>query len=168
MPAYGQYPGVQLPQYGYTPPSPYAPVFQPTPLPSLPQMQPQMQPQLQQTQPVQAQQQPVTVRMVASRAEAYAAQIPFDGTINVFVNANAREVYIKRFNPETGGADFGDYLRQNAPAQQAAADAAPCAEYATTAALEETRAKLAALAKEMDALRAAIGKKTRKGATEDE
>ena len=112
MPAYGQYPGIQLPQYGYNPPSPYAPVFQPTPLPSLPQMQPQ----LQQPQPVQAQQQPVTVRMVASRAEAYAAQIPFDGTINVFVNANAKEVYIKRFNPETGGADFGDYLRQNAPA----------------------------------------------------
>lgn len=164
MPAYGQYPGVQLPQYGYNPPSPYAPVFQPTPLPSLPQMQPQMQ----QPQPVQAQQQPVTVRMVASRAEAYAAQIPFDGTINVFVNANAREVYIKRFNPETGGADFGDYLRQNAPAQQAAADAAPCAEYATAAALEETRAKLAALTEEMDALRAAIGKKTRKGAAEDE
>ena len=163
MPAYGQYPGVQLPQYGYNPPSPYAPVFQPSPLPSLPQMQPQMQPQLQQPQPVQAQQQPVTVRMVASRAEAYAAQIPFDGTINVFVNANAREVYSKRFNPETGGADFGDSLRRDTPAQQAAADAVPCAEYATAAALEAPRAKLAALTEEMDAPRPANGKKNAEG-----
>lgn len=60
--------------------------------------------QIQQAQPA------VNVRLVTSRDEATTAQIPFDATINVFVNLAAGEIYVKRFNPNTGGAWFGDYI----------------------------------------------------------
>lgn len=74
-----------------------------------------------QTQPAQP---AVNVRLVTSRDEATTAQIPFDATINVFVNLAAGEIYVKRFNPNTGGAWFGDYIaadraRQNAQEAEA-------------------------------------------------
>lgn len=77
----------------------------------------QMAPQPAQTQPN------VTVRLVTSRDEATTAQIPFDSTINVFINLSAGEIYIKRFNPNTGGAWFGDYIDAQ-KARQAAQEAA--------------------------------------------
>lgn len=157
--AYGQQWGAYPGQMDFYAPQYQQQTYQPMPAQQMMQQSQQMQQQ--------SRQQPVTVRMVASREEAVAAQIPFDGTINVFVNVNAREVYIKRFNMTTGNADFDDYLRRaaqpEAPKQQ---DAPP--EWATAAALEETRRRLDDVAAEMEALRASMSKKVKKGAQEDE
>lgn len=84
----------------------------------------------------------VIARLVTSRDEATTAQIPFDSTINVFVNLAAGEVYIKRFNPATGGAIFTDCV-DAAKAQRAQDKAQP--EYATVD-------RVAALERRMDAL----------------
>jgi hypothetical protein len=83
---------------------------------SIPQMMPQAQPG-------------VTVRLVTSRDEATTAQIPFDATINVFVNMSAGEIYIKRFNPQTGGAWFADYVPKTQGEAKPAEE--PAAEYVT-------------------------------------
>lgn len=63
-------------------------------------------------QPAPQQMQPrVSVQMVTSRDEATTAQIPFDANIiNVFVNMSAGEIYMKRFNPNTGGALFDEFI----------------------------------------------------------
>lgn len=62
-------------------------------------------------QPAQMQQLNVVSRLVTSREEATTAQISFDiNTFNIFYNPSAGEVYIKRFNPNTGGAFFEDFL----------------------------------------------------------
>lgn len=50
--------------------------------------------------------QTVNASMVTSRAEAEAAQILFDNSLNLYVNLAQGEIYAKRFNPQTGGADF--------------------------------------------------------------
>lgn len=73
--------------------------------------QPQ-QPMIQQTAPAPVMQSNVNVRMVTSREEAIAAQIPFDATVNIFANLSAGEVYIKRFNIQTGKADFDVFKQQ--------------------------------------------------------
>ena len=157
--AYGQqwggYPGAQP---GYFAAPQFAPIYQPAqPMQQAPALPPQ------QPQTAQQRTQPATVRIVANREEAMAAQIPFDATVNVFVNANAREVYVKRFNMQTGNADFDDYYRgPNQSAQQTQPEKQP--EWATASALEETRAKMEAMAQEIEALRAAVGRKPGKGA----
>jgi len=61
-----------------------------------------------QAQPM-AQQPNVMARMVTGRAEAEAAQIAFDSTINIFADMAHGLIYIKRFNPMTGGADMQVY-----------------------------------------------------------
>lgn len=99
-----------------------------------------------QAMPQQAQPQVIT-RMVTSRDEATTAQIAFDANvINVFVNMGAGEVYIKRFNPNTGGAIFDDFLHPSKLQQMAQQQAKPAPEYATVemvAALENRVSELA-------------------------
>ena len=85
-----------------------------------PQRMPYYQPQQ-----VQPQGQNVISTMVTSRAEAEAAQISFDATLYLFVNLQQGEIYAKRFNPTTGGADFAVF---SAP-RPAAPETAPA--YAT-------------------------------------
>lgn len=87
--------------YGY---NPYGGYGQP-PMYAQQAYMPQMQTQMPQM-PQQPQQPTVSVRLVTSRDEATTAQIPFDSTINLFVNLGAGEIYIKQFNPQTGGAVF--------------------------------------------------------------
>ena len=82
-----------------------------------------------QAMPQQAQPQVIT-RMVTSREEATTAQIPFDSTINVFLNMSAGEVYIKRFNPNTGGALFDEFIHP-ARYQQMKEQEKTAPEYAT-------------------------------------
>lgn len=50
----------------------------------------------------------VNAVLVTSREEAVAAQIPFDNSVNAFINMAAGEVYLKLFNPQTGGASLID------------------------------------------------------------
>ena len=101
------------------------------------QMQSQMMPQ--------APAQPgVTVRLVTSRDEATTAQIPFDATINVFVNMSAGEIYIKRFNPQTGGAWFADYVPKTPAEAKPAEEDAP--EYVTVDRFGALEARVSELA----------------------
>lgn len=99
-----------------------------------------------QAMPQQAQPQVIT-RMVTSREEATTAQIQFDANvINVFLNLGAGEVYIKRFNPNTGGALFDDFLHPSKLQQMAQEQTKPAPEYATVdmvAALENRVSELA-------------------------
>lgn len=96
---------------------------------------------------------PLSVRLVTSREEATTAQIPFDATINVFVNMAAGEVYIKRFNPHTGGAIFSDYhdVQKGAQAAQQAAqgpqDTQP--QYATVEMVKALEARVSELGEAM-------------------
>lgn len=79
-------------------------------------MNPQ-QSQIQQiaTQNQQMQQQiPVTVRFVTKYNEADAAQIAFDNTINLFINLASGEIYMKRFDMNSGQAPVVTY-RQDRP-----------------------------------------------------
>lgn len=73
----------------------------------------QMQQMAVQNQPIQ-QQIPVAVRFVTKYAEADAAQIAFDNTINLFINLASGEIYMKRFDVNSGQAPLITY-RQDRP-----------------------------------------------------
>lgn len=105
------------------------------------QMTQQMYPQMPQQvyvnqQQTQTPQPNVTVRLVTSKEEATTAQIQFDNTINVFVNPSANEIYIKRFNHNTGGAIFCTYIDEAKAAQAAQEAARPQKEFATIESLQ--------------------------------
>lgn len=97
-----------------------------------------------QVMPQQAQPQVIT-RMVTSREEATTAQIPFDSTINVFLNMSAGEVYIKRFNPNTGGALFDEFIHP-ARYQQMKEQEKPAPEYATVEMVQALEGRVSELA----------------------
>lgn len=83
-------------------------------------MNPQ-QSQIQQiaTQNQQMQQQiPVTVRFVTKYNEADAAQIAFDNTINLFINLASGEIYMKRFDMNSGQAPVVTYRQERPKASQ--------------------------------------------------
>lgn len=83
-------------------------------------MNPQ-QSQIQQiaTQNQQMQQQiPVTVRFVTKYNEADAAQIAFDNTINLFINLASGEIYMKRFDMNSGQAPVVTYRQERPKAAQ--------------------------------------------------
>ena len=87
--------------YGYPGYSPYAPVFNPqgnyTPV--------------QQTAPQNAQQglSPAS-RAVSSKEEAIGVAADFSGAVMVFPDVAHNRVYVKRWNYQTGAADFFEYV----------------------------------------------------------
>lgn len=93
----------------------------------------------------QVQQPNVTVRLVTNYNEADAAQIQFDSnTINLFMNMASGEIYVKRFDPNSGRAPIIVYRQE----QHKAAQEAPKSqmEYATVemvTAIEERLNELA-------------------------
>lgn len=95
-------------------------------------------------QPAQMQQPNVTVRLVTNYNEADAAQIAFDNTINLFVNMAAGEIYVKRFNPNTGLAPITVYRQEHPQAAQEAAKPAP--EYATVEMVQALEGRVSELA----------------------
>lgn len=109
---------------------------------------------MQQMQAAQQMQQPnLVARLVTSRDEATTAQITFDSTINVFVNLAAGEVYIKRFNPNTGGADFVDFV--SAARLKREAEQAQAPEYVTMDVFSALEQRVGELAESISARRAA-------------
>lgn len=71
------------------------------------------------TQNQQMQQQiPVTVRFVTKYNEADAAQIAFDNTINLFINLASGEIYMKRFDMNSGQAPIVTYRQERPKATQ--------------------------------------------------
>ena len=95
----------------------------------------------------------VNTRMVTSREEATTAQIEFDNTINVFINPSANEIYIKRFNPNTGGAVFSTYIDEAKAAQIAQDAAKPQQEYATIQSLQALEQRVNELSEALTAKR---------------
>ena len=103
----------------------------------------------------------VITHMVTSREEATTAQIPFDNTINVFLNLGAGEVYVKRIDFNTGGAFFDDFLHPSKLQQMVQQQTKPAPEYATVEMVAALEAKVGELAEAMSA-------KRKRGATPDE
>lgn len=64
------------------------------------------------------QQIPVTVRFVTKYNEADAAQIAFDNTINLFINLASGEIYMKRFDMNSGQAPLVTYRQERPKAAQ--------------------------------------------------
>ena len=116
------------PQYGVPQYSGYTPAYTP---PALPDQQPRMDYQQMAQQP----QQPGTIfaRIVTGREEAVAAQVLPDGNINAFIDRAHGRVYLKQVNPQTGVADFVEYvdMRQLVAQQPAAPQAEASAQYVT-------------------------------------
>ena len=105
----------------------------------------------------------VNVQMVTNRDEATTAQIPFDANIiNVFVNMSAGEIYMKRFNPNTGGALFDEFIHvQKAQQMLQKQQAEPAQEFATVGMVQALEARVSDLAD-------AITNKGTRGAKTDE
>ena len=110
-----------------------------------------------QNQPVQ-QQIPVAVRFVTKYAEADAAQIAFDNTINLFINLASGEIYMKRFDMNSGQAPLVTY-RQDRP-KAAQDDAQRPVEYATVEMVTAIENRLNELADTMATRRASRGVKS--------
>ena len=93
----------------------------------------------------QVQQPNVTVRLVTNYNEADAAQIQFDSnTINLFMNMASGEIYVKRFDPNSGRAPIIVYRQEQNKTDQEAPKAQM--EYATVemvTAIEERLNELA-------------------------
>ena len=77
------------------------------------------------------------MRLVASKAEVVAAQIPFDGGEYYFKDTSNGKIYVKAFNPIDGTAPIVTYSREIEQAVQ----------YATVEDIEALRAELEALKK---------------------
>ena len=54
----------------------------------------------------------VTIRLVASRAEAEAFQIPFDGSTHFFYDTSSDKLYAKTFNAMNGTAPLATFSRE--------------------------------------------------------
>lgn len=144
--------------YGY---NPYGGYGQPTPQ-MMQQAYMQQMGGMGQMPQQQAQQPNVISRMVTSRDEATTAQIPFDSTINVFLNPSVGEIYVKRFNPNTGGAFFEDFVSATKlqAIQQAQEQAKAAPEYVTTDRFDALENRVSELAEAMSARRTTRGAKT--------
>lgn len=105
---YTQYPQYLQPGYGQT--------YQPQ-MPTIPAMQQQVQPSQQPNQGFSQ-----ASRPVASVEEAMGIPADFSGTPMIFPDITHDQVYVKRWNVQTGSADFAVYTRsqqgQQNPAQQ--------------------------------------------------
>lgn len=87
-----------------------------------------------------------TIRPVASRAEAEAAQIPFDGSVNCFYDTSSGKIFAKTFNANNGTAPLITFSRE------AEVQTAP-PEYATMDTITEMRQTINRLAEEIDKLK---------------
>lgn len=124
--------------YGYNPmmyTSPYAPRMQQGAAIPAYYQQPQQNPG-------------VTASMVTNRQEAEAAQIPFDSSVSVFADLAHGCIYTKRFNPQTGAADFCVYRVEQKNADASPEQASPA--YATSQELQELRSQIEELATRID------------------
>lgn len=86
----------------------------------------------------------VVASLVTGRQEAEAAQIVFNNDINVFVDQANGVIYTKRFNANTGAADFAVYRRVDA------AQESPASAYASQADVDDIRHQLAEVIDRLD------------------
>lgn len=126
------------PQYGVPQYSGYTPTYTP---PALPYQQPRMDYQQMAQQPQTQQPGTIFARIVTGREEAVAAQVLPDGNINAFIDRAHGRVYLKQVNPQTGVADFVEYvdMRQLVTQQPVAPQAEAPAQYVTVDAFKALR-----------------------------
>lgn len=99
---------------GYPPYQPYNPPYQPQGFQGINTYpQPQNQPQGQQQAPT-----GFLCRPVASKEEAVAAQIDFMGPGTIMPDLGHGVIYLKRFNQNTGAADFFQFSLQPTPKEE--------------------------------------------------
>lgn len=118
----------------------------------------QIQLQQMMSQPQQAQQPTVTVRLVTNYNEADAAQIAFDDSINLFMNMASGEIYLKRFDRNSGRAPIVVYRPEHPKTAQDTQGQQN--EYATVEMVEAIKSRLNELADAMVTRRTGRGVKT--------
>lgn len=150
---------------GYNPYGGYGvPVQMNQPVYQQPNQQMYMNPQQAQIQQIaiqnqQMQQQiPVTVRFVTKYNEADAAQIAFDNTINLFINLASGEIYMKRFDMNSGQAPVVTYRQERPKAAQE--DPEQTVQYATVEMVTAIESRLNELADAMATRRTSRGVKS--------
>lgn len=104
----------------------------------IPQMAPQMPVQAPQSVPNNGQGLSPASRMVSNRDEANAVPADFSGSLMVFPDIRNNRVYIKRWNFQTGTADFIEF----GPVVNEPAKEAPAVQYATMDDLKALRDEL--------------------------
>lgn len=109
-----------FPQYNYQPPmNGFAQQILPTMY---------QQPAYQTMQPPMQQEQNLFCRMVTNREEVQAFPVDFTGKPMTFIGPQAQTVWIKTFNPATGGSDVKEYREAQTQTEQ---------KYATMSDLEQ-------------------------------
>lgn len=127
------------------PPYPYG-GYQPMQMPQMPM--PQMAPQMPQNGQMSGGGLSPMSRPVSSREEAQATAADFSGALMLFPDISHGRVYLKRWNMQTGAADFMEF----GPVVEAAE--APAAEYVC---LQTYRDDMERLQKELAELKGVIG-----------
>lgn len=125
------------------PPYPYG-GYQPMQMPQMtPQMSmPQMAPQMPQNGQFGQGGLSSMSRPVSSREEAQATAADFSGAMMVFPDVAHGRVYLKRWNMQTGAADFMEFGPVAETAKAESAPAAPAVEYVPLQAYQEDMEKL--------------------------
>lgn len=86
-------------------------------------------------------------RMVSNRDEANATPADFSGSLMVFPDIHNNRVYVKRWNNQTGAADFFEFV------PYVPAEAATVPQYATVEQLEAVLAEIESLKKPKKAVK---------------
>ena len=118
------------------PPYPYG-GYQPMQMPQMPM--PQMAPQMPQSGQISGGGLSPMSRPVSSREEAQACAADFSGSLMIFPDLAHSRGYLKRWNMQTGAADFVEFgpVIESAPAEEA-----PKVEYVSLQAYQEDMDKL--------------------------
>lgn len=138
-----------FPQYNYQPPMNG---FAQQMLPAMYQ-----QPAYQAMQPTMQQEQNLFCRMATNREEVQAFPVDFTGKPMTFIGPQAQTVWIKTFNPATGGSDVREYREAKQTEEQP--------KYVTTADLEQVLQVIKTHGEEIAQLR---GQTRRRAMKEDE
>lgn len=148
--------------------NPYSPMqLYQTPMMQQPQQitQPQMQPVQQTTQPAQGLSS--ASRPVTNREEAVSTPADFSGALMVFPDLPNNRVYLKRWNMQTGSADFGEFapVIPEQPRENETKQATAFASLEEFHGLQET---VANLQEEINRLKKPTGKTVKKNDASDE
>lgn len=148
--------------YNYQPYNAYGPyaAMQPYQTPMMQQPQQIAQPQIQ---PVQQAPQPAqglsgASRPVTNREEAMGVPADFTGALMVFPDLSNNRIYLKRWNMQTGSADFGEF----APVVPAGNEQKKPAEFASLEDFQGLREAVDNLQMEIERLKKPTGKTVKK------
>lgn len=149
---------------------PMGPYMQSQPFPNRMDMQQPPSIQASQTAP-QAQQGAVmglsnASRPVTNREEAISTPADFSGALMVFPDLSNNRIYLKRWNMQTGSADFGEFapVIQASPAQ----NSEPTVAFASLQDFQDLQGTVESLQKEIERLKKPAGKTVKRNDASDE